>query len=245
MHVSFVCTACKSHCGVHLGPLQTNKSLPSDKLIKVPSCCCAWLTDDSAGAAWDSFPWCIVYPAFFSQRSRPEVADWVLSSSDCCSATSHPKPDHQVTCSLRRYLSTFLPKHLGEWILTSLTPVCVYCCPRKLKYTLLWTCWCLMEKDNANILCTLYETKSWVGGSWEVSRSKLDWQRNGLILVHWKKQYIEMCCWWLGGQVHEWESDTAALLPGRYHTNSGSKQQLLCPKYFELTSKQHFRLCVI
>ena len=63
MHVAFVCTPCKSHCGVHPGPLQTNKSLPSDKLIKVPSCCCAWLTGDSAGRGWDSFPGRIVYPS--------------------------------------------------------------------------------------------------------------------------------------------------------------------------------------
>lgn len=31
--------------GVHVGLLQTNTSLPLDKWIKVPSCCCAWLLE--------------------------------------------------------------------------------------------------------------------------------------------------------------------------------------------------------
>lgn len=122
MHVAFVCTPCKSHCGVHPGALQTNKSLPSDKLIKVPSCCCAWLTGDRAGRGWDSFPGCIVYPPFLFRSSRPEVADWVcLPLSDVV-----PLPTwYFITKSDVCYTDTllaFLPKQSTEWILTSVTP---------------------------------------------------------------------------------------------------------------------------
>lgn len=121
MHVAFVCILCKSHCGVHLGPLQMNKSLPSDKLIKVPSCCCAWLTGDRAGSGWDSFPGCIVYPPFLSQSSRPEVADWV------CLLLSYVVPFSTWYFIIRsdglytNMLLAFLPKQFREWILTSVT----------------------------------------------------------------------------------------------------------------------------
>lgn len=119
MRVAFVCTPCKSHCAVHPGPLQTNKSLPSDKLIKVPSCCCAWLTQGC-----DSFSGCIVYPPFLSWSSRPEVADWVcLPLSDVV-----PLPTWYFITRLDvRYTDTFLaflPKQFREWILTSVTPLC-------------------------------------------------------------------------------------------------------------------------
>lgn len=121
MHVAFVCIPCKSHTGVHLGPLQTNKSLPSDKLIKVPSCCCAWLTGDRASSGWDSFPGCIVYPPSLSQCRRPDVADWV------CFLLSDVVPFsawYFITRSDGLYtamLLAFLPKQFREWILTSVT----------------------------------------------------------------------------------------------------------------------------
>lgn len=119
MHVAFVCTLCKSHSGVHLGPLQMNKSLPSDKLIKVPSCCCAWQTGDRAGRGWDSFPGCIVYPPFLSQSSRPEVADWVslpLSDVEPLSTWCFI-----IRSDVYYTLLAFLPKQFREWILLSVT----------------------------------------------------------------------------------------------------------------------------
>lgn len=119
MLVAFVCTLCKSHGRVHLGPLQMNKSLPSDKLIKVPSCCCVRLTADRAGRGWDSFPGCVVYPPLPSQSSRPEVADWVrLPLSDVVPPPTWRFIIRADACSIPL---DFLPKQLREWVEVSVT----------------------------------------------------------------------------------------------------------------------------
>lgn len=77
MHVAFVCTLCESRIGVHPGPLQMNKSPPLDKLIKVPSCCCARIARDRGGRGWDFLP------TSLCRSSGPEVAHWAsLPSSD-------------------------------------------------------------------------------------------------------------------------------------------------------------------
>lgn len=102
LHVAFVCKPCKSHCAVHLGPSQMNKSLPLDKLIKMSSCC--WACSITELRLLPCVCTCVSSLPFFSLNSRPEVTLWVcLHLGDSCY-------DYHLS-----------PKTFPGWILTRLT----------------------------------------------------------------------------------------------------------------------------